>query len=587
MVEYTLKIKKIKTPTDANWVTDISGGYTEIKGRVYDFSKVKDGIINPDGSERDPFKDYYGYWKASAEITGLINPFTNPITNVVVKETKIEVSFTDQRGWGNQIDEKNYFEYLIVGCVEKIKRKHKELYGVEIDLSYIKVVTEEKKDDKDAPVTELSLKYISHVGAEEVKKINFEVYENVGGNLTLLAEIKDFTAFEIDKTTKKISAKLLDIDERYYTGNKLEKWLEKNRDKLPKDTKYVLGGYPLEEKKDITTETKPADNTVVDNKAVSLDGEFTFDVQEDNIFKGVNNQFKELEIIGPGEIKENPLDKEQEVIDMEDEMMDEEYIEEDFEGLSEKDMQFEVAENINIGSDELEYSTPPIENKSKDGAGMSANDWEKNGTIVTGSKVPSNLSGPVKYDQKVTLSKSMTDEYLPIIKKMTGYTTGVKLLAIIMAQKEGFQKGTRSYRTNNPGNIGNTDSGGDKTLKNLEAGIKLQLDYIKKVAKGEHTSYPLNKEKYIKPYYSPEIAKNNGPKGSYKGMTEYLPGYKFTYTGMIEQYVKIYATGARSGNSYITMIVSWYRQNGYNWVNEETTIAQLIEQNSKDKGIFA
>ena len=61
-----------------------------------------------------------------------------------------------------------------------------------------------------------------------------------------------------------------------------------------------------------------------------------------------------------------------------------------------------------------------------------------------------------------------------------------------LAQKEGFQKGTRSYRTNNPGNIGNTDSGGDKTLKNLEAGIKLQLDYIKKVAKGEHTSYPLN-----------------------------------------------------------------------------------------------
>jgi len=586
MLEYTLKIKKIKTPTDANWVTDISGGYTEIKGRVYDFSKVKDGIINPDGSERDPFKDYYGYWKASAEITGLINPFTNPITNVVVKETKIEVSFTDQKGWGNQIDEKNYFEYLIVGCVEKIKRRHKELYGVEIDLSYIKV-PEEKKDEKDAPITELSLKYISHVGGEEVKKINFEVYENVGGNLTLLAEIKDFTAFEIDKTTKKISAKLLDIDERYYESNKLEKWLDKNRDKLPKDTKYVFAGYPLEEKKDITTETKKSDDKVVDNSAVIPEGEFTFDVQEDNIFKGVNNQFKELEIIGSGEIKETPLDKEQEVIDIEDQMMDEEYIEEDFEGLSEKDMQFEVAENTNIGSDELEYSTPPIENKSKDGAGMSANDWEKNGTIVTGSKVPSNLSGPVKYDQNVTLSKSMTDEYLPIIKKMTGYTTGVKLLAIIMAQKEGFQKGTRSYRTNNPGNIGNTDSGGDKTLKNLEAGIKLQLDYIKKVAKGEHTSYPLDKEKYIKPYYSPEIAKNNGPKGSYKGMTEYLPGYKFTYTGMIEQYVKIYATGARSGNSYITMIVSWYRQNGYNWVNEETKIAQLIEQNSKDKGIFA
>ena len=56
---------------------------------------------------------------------------------------------------------------------------------------------------------------------------------------------------------------------------------------------------------------------------------------------------------------------------------------------------------------------------------------------------------------------------------------------------------------------------------------------------------------------------------------------------MVEQYVKIYATGARTGNSYISMIVSWFRKNCYSWVTEKTTIAQLIEQNKKDVGIFA
>lgn len=312
----------------------------------------------------------------------------------------------------------------------------------------------------------------------------------------------------------------------------------------------------------------------------NINGEFTFNVEEENTFTGVNNQFGKLFIIGIGEIKEEPLEI------PEDETMDEEYTEGDF-LLQEKDMIFEVAEATNVGEDELEYATPPVNTKSSSGSGMSAKDWEKNGTMVIGSKVPSDLSGPANYNQNVTLNKTMKDEYLPTILKMKGYTNGIKLLAIVMAQKEGFAKGTRSYKTNNPGNIGNTDSGSNKTLKKLEDGIKLQLDYIKKVADGSHNAYQLNKEKYMKPYYSPEIAKNNGPTGAYKGMTEYVPGYKFTYTGMIEQYVKIYATGARTGNSYISMIVSWYRQNGYSWVTEETKISQLIEQNKKDVGVFA
>ena len=241
MAEYTLKIKKIKTPTDANWVTTIPTEYTNIKGRVYNIVKVENG-----GKSK---YDKNGYWQANADLMGLINPFTNPISNKPVTETKIELVYKDIYGWEEGTSEKMYFDFLADQCAKKMQTRYKELYGVDIDLSYTKSVEEKKVDD--IPPTELSLKYISHVGGEEVKKVTFEVYESVNGNLTLLAEIKDFTAFEIDKTTKKISAPLLDIDERYYASNKLETWLEKNRDKLPKDTKYVLGGYPVEEKKDI------------------------------------------------------------------------------------------------------------------------------------------------------------------------------------------------------------------------------------------------------------------------------------------------------------------------------------------------
>lgn len=210
-----------------------------------------------------------------------------------------------------------------------------------------------------------------------------------------------------------------------------------------------------------------------------------------------------------------------------------------------------------------------------------ANTWKKTGHVVNGSKVPKELSGPANYNQKVSLNKTVTSEYLPVIKNLTGYTYGAKLLAIVQAQKEGFAPGTRAYKTNNPGNIGNTDSGSNKNLKTLADGIKLQLNYMTDVANGKHKMYPVGKDTFIEPYYSPEIAKNNGPKGPYKGMTAYLPGYKFKYTGKLEQYVKIYATGARQSNSYITMIVSWFRNNGYTWVTEETTLSEIIKSNQK------
>jgi hypothetical protein len=342
-----------------------------------------------------------------------------------------------------------------------------------------------------------------------------------------------------------------------------------------------------------TPEVIPDDATIqsppVESKDTFESGDIVFNVEKENTFTVVSGTVSGTEfILVPDDNQPYVFDNGNQD-DFED--LGEEYQEAEFAGLEEADMAFEGNPQVKLAiGTEVEYPTPPLDPNAppgpnvgtsgpatyKDGNGMSAKDWEKNGTMVDGSKVPSNLSGPPQYTQKVTINDTMKKEYIPTIKGITGYTNGAKLLAIVMAQKEGFKAGTRSYRTNNPGNIGNTDSGSNKQLKTLADGIKLQLDYITKVANGQHSAYPLGQVKVMKPYYSPEIAKNNGPNGPYKGMTAYLPGYKFTYTGMIEQYCKIYATGSRTGNSYITMIVSWFRQNGYNTVTEETTIKQIL-----------
>ena len=157
---------------------------------------------------------------------------------------------------------------------------------------------------------------------------------------------------------------------------------------------------------------------------------------------------------------------------------------------------------------------------------------------------------------KVVLNDTIKTEYLPALEKLP-YTKGLKLLMTAMTHMEGFRKGSRSYRTNNPGNVGNTDSGANKKLVTLSDGIQLQADHLKKIAEGKSKYYPLGKQITLKPFYSPEIA--NNPQ---YGLPANLPGYKFVYTGKLDQFIKIYSTGARVTNIYINTIVSYFAQNG-------------------------
>lgn len=147
----------------------------------------------------------------------------------------------------------------------------------------------------------------------------------------------------------------------------------------------------------------------------------------------------------------------------------------------------------------------------------------------------------------------------------------MKLLLVIMANKEGFKKGTRSYRTKNPGNIGNTDSGTNKPFPTLTDGIKAQVKYIEKILSGNHKAFSIGKEVHIRPFFSKEIHDNQ----KNYGMSGYLPGYRFIFTGQLDQFVKIYSTGARAGNSYINMIISFFGNHGIK-ISPETTLQEIV-----------
>lgn len=193
--------------------------------------------------------------------------------------------------------------------------------------------------------------------------------------------------------------------------------------------------------------------------------------------------------------------------------------------------------------------------------------------IIQGSKFP---YAPVNGNKTVKGNVHIRTKLIPAVNKaLANATKGMRLLVIVHAIKEGYKPGSRSYKHNNPGNVGNTDSGNNKGFPTLEAGILHLRDYIQDVADGKRSSYPLGRQRKIKPYYSKEIANNQK---TYGGKSPYLPGYVFTYTGQIDQYVKIYSTGARSGNSYLSLIISYFNQNGIK-LTPESKIQDIIKMN--------
>lgn len=172
----------------------------------------------------------------------------------------------------------------------------------------------------------------------------------------------------------------------------------------------------------------------------------------------------------------------------------------------------------------------------------------------------------------VRLNETMKLEYIPaLLNALPGQRKGLQLLCTAMAHQEGFTKKSRSYRTNNPGNVGNTDSGANRSFKTLTEGIRAQANHLIDISDGAKY-YPLGTELYLPPFYSKEIA--NNPQ---YGLPANLPGYRFTYTCQLDQFIKVYSTGARATNNYIDTIVSYFSQNGI-MIKPSDTLADIISR---------
>lgn len=163
-----------------------------------------------------------------------------------------------------------------------------------------------------------------------------------------------------------------------------------------------------------------------------------------------------------------------------------------------------------------------------------------------------------------SVSKTLKETYIPTLEKVVpGGSKGIKLLITAQTQMEGFAPGTKSFRTNNPGNIGNTDNGGKRSFGSLEAGIKGQYDYTVGVALNTDKNYKLNERKKAPGIYD-------------KDTQQSYPGIDFIYKGTLDQYLKIYSTGARKYDTYLNLVVNYFAKNG-KVITGQTTLKQIYD----------
>jgi hypothetical protein len=128
---------------------------------------------------------------------------------------------------------------------------------------------------------------------------------------------------------------------------------------------------------------------------------------------------------------------------------------------------------------------------------------------------------------------------------------------------EGFYPNTKSWRTNNPGNVGNTDNGATASFPTLDAGIKKQYEHLTRIVGGQNPAYKIGRVVNVGPVT--DVA---------TGIT--YPGINFTFDGSLHQYLKIYATGARKDNNYLSYVIAFFEKEGIK-IDGYTKIADIYK----------
>jgi len=204
--------------------------------------------------------------------------------------------------------------------------------------------------------------------------------------------------------------------------------------------------------------------------------------------------------------------------------------------------------------------------------------------IIQGWNTPPSFGGaaiaPPKISTEFTVNVDVVKDIFPIINSSeykNKYTKGHRMLALAYVVKEGYFRGSTSYNTKNPGNIGNTDNGARNPQPTLQAGMKLLMDYFPKRADGTKKGWEFGYKK-IPPTFSPDIQKNLR---NYQRPNGYLPGYEGNYQGEIGYFTKKYATLARVNNNGISAIATLFTINGYpSKIDGNTKLSDLIKFNN-------
>jgi hypothetical protein len=211
-------------------------------------------------------------------------------------------------------------------------------------------------------------------------------------------------------------------------------------------------------------------------------------------------------------------------------------------------------------------------------------------TIIQGWDTPGSFENVAIAQPKISktfrLNGYIKKDILPIINSpdyKKNYTKGHRMLALVYAVKEGYTLDSASYKTKNPGNIGNTDSGARNNQNTLKDGMKLLMDYFSGKANGTERGWEFGYKK-IPPFFSKEI--QNNPQ-NYRRPSGYLPGYEGNYYGEIGYFVKRYATFARVNNNGISGIATLFKINNYpSEINGNTKLSDLIKYNPSTEIIF-
>jgi len=223
--------------------------------------------------------------------------------------------------------------------------------------------------------------------------------------------------------------------------------------------------------------------------------------------------------------------------------------------------------------------------------------------LIQGFAAPLSFAGQkiqtVEELEKIPIrpNEDVKAEILPILNSpeyLSKYTKGHRMFALVWTMKEGYngpksgKSISRSYRTKNPGNIGNTDSGNNKEFGTIKEGLDYLMNFLKKVSLGDPSiangAYKFG-PKTIRPTWSNEVANNPNAYGRYYNGDRNkpigcLPGYTGDYRGQLGAFSIIYSTFSRVSNGSISKLSAIFRINGFNRkIDGNTTLGELISFN--------